>query len=98
MKILGIKIWGHDTGAALLIDDKVVAISQERLDRKKYSRAFPKESVDYCLSTAGLKNIENVDVVAVEQADTTTDLLIELLKQHDWWDKVANKTIFVNHH
>ena len=98
MKILGIKIIGHDTGAALLIDDNMVAISQERLDRKKYSRTFPKESVDYCLSTAGLNDIDDVDVVAIEQITLTTAPLIALLKQHGWWNKIAHKAIFVNHH
>lgn len=98
MKILGLKIIGHDTGAALLINDKVVAISQERLDRKKYSRAFPRESVDYCISTAGLNDINDVDVVAIEQVDPTTAPLIDLLKEYGWWDKIAHKTIFVNHH
>lgn len=98
MTILGLKIWGHDTGAALLIDDKVVAISQERLDRKKYSRAFPKEAVNYCLSAAGLNNIDEVDVVAIEQMDTTTAPLINLLEQRGWWNKISHKAEFVNHH
>ncbi len=98
MNILGLKIIGHDTGAALLMDNKIIAISQERLDRKKYSRTFPKESVDYCLSAAGLKSIGDVDFVAVEQMDTTTESLIDLLKQRGWWDKIAHKTAFVNHH
>lgn len=98
MKILGIKIWGHDTGAALLTDDEVIAISQERLDRKKYSKAFPQESVDYCLATAGLNDIGDADIVAVEQMDTTTAPLISLLEQHGWWDRIASKTVFVNHH
>lgn len=98
MRILGIKILGHDTGAALLIDDKVVAISQERLDRKKYSRAFPKESVDYCLSSAGLKDLGEIDYVAIEQMDMTTEPLIEELRNNGWWDKISKKTIFVNHH
>ncbi|MBI2057840.1 MAG: hypothetical protein HYT63_02560 [Candidatus Yanofskybacteria bacterium] len=98
MKILGLKILGHDTGAALLSDNQIIAISQERLDRKKYSRAFPEESVDYCLSTAGLTNINDVDLVAVEQMDTTPAPLIDLLKQRGWWDNIGHKTIFVNHH
>ena len=99
MIILGLKIIGHDTGAALLIDGKdPVAISQERLDRKKYSRTFPKESADYCLSAAGLNNIDDVDLVAIEQMDATTAPLIKLLKQHGWWEKIARKAVFVNHH
>ena len=98
MKIIGLKILGHDTGAALLIDNHVVAISQERLDRKKYSRAFPKESIDYCLSSADLDSLDDVDIVAIEQITLTAEPLIDLLKQHRLWDKIAHKTIFVNHH
>lgn len=98
MKILGLKILGHDTGAALLINDEAVAISQERLDRKKYSSKFPEESVDYCLATAKLKSLDDVDVVAIEQMDVTTKPLIEMFKQNGWWNKIAHKTIFVNHH
>lgn len=115
---MGLKILGHDTGAALLMDNpaqsnsadrqqrgralsgasKIVAISQERIDRKKYSRSFPEKSVEYCLSAAGLKDIGDIDIVAIEQMDTTSAPLIDLLKQHDWWDKIADKTIFINHH
>ncbi len=56
--VLGLKLdpW-HDTGAAVVLDDgsrlRVVAISQERLDRIKHSRAFPAEAITYCLETAG---------------------------------------------
>ena len=98
MKILGLKIIGHDTGAAMLVDDKVVAISQERLDRKKYSRAFPEKAVNYCLAEAGIKNITDVDLVAIEQMMPATAPLIKLLEQHWWWKKIASKTIFINHH
>jgi len=61
MITLGLKIIGHDTGAALLTDYRIIAISQERLDRKKYSMAFPKESIDYCLSAAGIKSIDEIE-------------------------------------
>lgn len=98
MKVLGLKILGHDTGAALLMDNQVVAISQERLDRKKYSNKFPREAVDYCLSAADLNSISDPDVVAIEQMDETTAPLINLLKQHNWWNRIVHKTIFVNHH
>src|SRR3989344_7719641 len=98
MTILGLKIWDHDTGAALLIDNKVAAISQERLDRKKYSHSFPKKSIDYCLSASGLNSIDDVDFVAIEQLDATPQLLIGLLKQHNLWDKISRKAVFVNHH
>ncbi len=98
MRILGLKLVGHDTGAALLIDDRVVAISQERLDRKKYSGAFPKEAVHYCLSSAGVTDIADIDMVAIEQISPTPVPLVKLLKEHGWWDKIADKVVFVNHH
>lgn len=98
MVVLGLKILGHDTGAALLIDDKIVAISQERLDRKKYSSKFPEKSVNYCLAAAELKSLDDVDVIAIEQMEVTTKPLIETLKKNGWWNKIAHKTTFVNHH
>ena len=35
MNVLGIKALGHDTGAALISDERVVAIAEERLTRVK---------------------------------------------------------------
>jgi len=58
--VLGLKLnpW-HDTGAAVVLESggdlRVKAISQERLDRVKHSRAFPKEAIEYCLEAAGCR-------------------------------------------
>ena len=55
--VLGLKLspW-HDTGAAIVFEEgaelRVVAISQERLDRVKNSRAFPEAAINYCLDMA----------------------------------------------
>lgn len=68
--VLGLKLnpW-HDTGAALVWEYKgqlrVVAISEERLDRKKNSRSFPKLAIEYCLNVAGL-NIEELSAVVAD--------------------------------
>ena len=68
MNILG--IWdGHDSGAALLSDGRVVAaINEERLTRRKLEIAFPARSIEACLAQAGLRP-DRIDVVAA----TTTD-------------------------
>ena len=56
--VLGLKLNPfHDTGAAIVADDgdrvRVVAISEERLDRTKNSRAFPAKAIAYCLEAIG---------------------------------------------
>lgn len=98
MNILGLKVLGHDTGAALIDDAKIVAISQERIDRKKYSRNFPIESINYCLSEFGFKHISEVDAIAIEIMDETPESIITACKQQGIWEDIKSKTTFVNHH
>jgi len=63
MNILG--IWdGHDAGAALLVDGRLVAASnEERFTRRKLEYAFPAESIRACLQIARMTP-EDVDEVA----------------------------------
>lgn len=107
MNILGLIMNRHNTGAALIYGDSVVAISEERLDRKKHSFAFPIKSVEYCLKTADI-NFNNIDYLAVEQIEfpskssskskDSTHRIISALKQYQLWPKDETKVIFVNHH
>lgn len=97
MKILGLKILGHDTCAALILDNGEVAISQERLDRKKYSSAFPQAAIDYCLNYFNL-SLSEIDIIAIEQMNKNTESLVDELAKHGLWPKYQSKTIFVNHH
>ena len=57
----------HNTGAAALLDDgeevKVVAISEERLDRVKDSASYPDKSIEYCLSALGAKSVNDCDLI-----------------------------------
>ncbi len=47
---LSINYGGHDTSAAVSVNDKITAaIEQERLDLKKHSREFPFEAIKKCL-------------------------------------------------
>jgi carbamoyltransferase len=65
--ILGLKAVSHDTGAALMVGDKVVAIAEERLNRVKHSHnMFPKLAIDYCLGALGATD-KDVDLIVVDQ-------------------------------
>ena len=61
MYILGISSYYHDSGAALIKNEHIVAAAQEeRFTRKKQDSRFPKESITYCLNEAGIE-LEDVD-------------------------------------
>jgi carbamoyltransferase len=68
--VLGLKLnpW-HDTGAAIVADNgsglQVFAISQERLDRRKHSRAFPAAAIEYCLQVIGC-GLQDIDLVVFD--------------------------------
>jgi carbamoyltransferase len=54
MKILGIN-HSNDAAAALVVDGRVVAASQEeRFTRIKHDASFPDRAIDFCLQTGGL--------------------------------------------
>ena len=66
MKILGLHINTGQTAAALLIDGEICyAAAEERFNRIKLSRAFPEKAIEFCISQAGLENIEDLDGIAV---------------------------------
>lgn len=66
MNILGLHINTGQTSAALLIDGVVqAAAAEERFDRIKQSRAFPRKAIRYCLEQAGLDNLDQLDGIAV---------------------------------
>jgi carbamoyltransferase len=54
MKILGIN-HSNDAAAALVVDGRVVAASQEeRFSRLKHDASFPNKAIDFCLKTQGI--------------------------------------------
>src|SRR5689334_3821303 len=63
--ILGINTFHAGSSAAVIVDGQtVVAIAEERLNRKKYYAGFPAQSIVRCLEFAGLK-FSDIDHVAV---------------------------------
>ncbi|MDD5681584.1 MAG: carbamoyltransferase N-terminal domain-containing protein, partial [Candidatus Omnitrophica bacterium] len=66
MKILGLHINAGQSAAALLENGEVrYAATEERFDRIKRSRAFPREAIKFCLKEAGVEHIEKLDGIAV---------------------------------
>jgi carbamoyltransferase len=71
--ILGINTFHAGSSAALVVDGRtVVAIAEERLNRKKYYAGFPARSIERCLEFAGLQ-FSDIDHVAVGR-DSTANL------------------------
>ena len=67
MIILGIKTFGHDTGAAIIAENgddlEIVAIAEARLNRIKHSWRYPFLSINYCLKALNLEKIDDVDAI-----------------------------------
>lgn len=63
MNMLGLHVFGHDTGAALISDGRLFAIGEERLNRVKHSGFFPSLSVRYLLEASGLSDINEIDLI-----------------------------------
>ncbi|MEO5332773.1 MAG: hypothetical protein H7839_12180 [Magnetococcus sp. YQC-5] len=76
MNILG--IWdGHDSGAALLMDGRLVcAINEERLTGRKLEIMFPRLAIAECLREGGIKphDIHQVACATFDPAKTLTRL------------------------
>lgn len=64
MIVLGIHS-GHDSSCAIVVDGRVVAdVQEERFTRIKHSSNTPVHAMAYCLKAAGLRDINEVDIVA----------------------------------
>ncbi len=64
MYILGISAYYHDSGAALIKDEEIIAaVQEERFSRKKQDDSFPKKSIQYCLKEAGI-GLDDLDYIA----------------------------------
>ena len=63
MIVLGISAFYHDSAAALIENETIIAAAQEeRFTRIKHDAAFPINAVEYCLKTANL-SLDEVDTV-----------------------------------
>lgn len=99
MNILGLKIVSHDTGAALISNEGIVAIAEERLNRVKHSfDMFPKLSIEYCLKHFNLKP-KDIDLVVIDQTDLRSVVKTEeIFRRHTNGTFSNVRVVVINHH
>lgn len=62
--ILGISAYYHDSAAAIIQDNKIIAaVQEERFTRKKHDSDLPINAVNYCLDAAKIKDINSLDAI-----------------------------------
>lgn len=71
MNILGINqiplmfFWQHDSAAALIKDGKLVTtVEEERLNRVRHYKGYPKLAIDYCLKEGNI-GMKDIDIIAI---------------------------------
>ena len=97
--VLGLKVVGHDPGAALISGNRVVAISEERLNRNKYSTGkFPVLSISYCLDTMGLKP-GDIDLIVMDTVGENDEAdVLALFRKNQGLPFAKAEVQVINHH
>ncbi len=63
MRALGISAFYHDSAAALVVNDEIVAAAQEeRFTRKKHDPSFPSNAITFCLQKGNI-GLDEVDYI-----------------------------------
>lgn len=78
MKILGLSAYYHDSAAALIDGDRLLAAAQEeRFSRRKHDARFPSQAVRFCLESQGLR-LQDLDaIIYYEKPLLTFERLLE---------------------
>jgi len=78
MYTLGISAFYHDSAASLIKNDEIIAAAQEeRFTRIKQDSTFPVESINFCLSEAGITLNEIDNIVFYEKPFIKFERLLE---------------------
>lgn len=78
MYILGISAFYHDSAAALINGEDIIAAAQEeRFTRIKHDQSFPINAVEYCLQEAGISIDDLSDIVFFEKPFIKFERLLE---------------------
>ena len=99
MNVLGLKITSHDTGAALIAGQEIVAIAEERLNRVKHSYdMFPRQAIAYCLQTLAVAP-EQVDLVVIDQVGLRSEIDMRDIFLRETKATFSGAAIYIiNHH
>lgn len=78
MYILGLSCFYHDSSAALLMNGEIIAAAEEeRFSRLKHDQGFPKQSIEFCLSAAGITLSDIEAIVFYDKPILKFDRLLE---------------------
>ena len=100
MNILGLKIRGHDTGAAVIgNNNRIVATAEERLNRIKHSfDIFPILSIQYCMKELSITE-RDVDMVVIDQVSHRLEVKMEEIFHRETKGAFVKAKVYViNHH
>lgn len=65
-RILGLHVTGAQSAAALFQEGVcIAAVAEERITRQKRSRSFPIRAIEFCLKSAGLNSLHEVDQIVI---------------------------------
>jgi carbamoyltransferase len=82
MDILGISCYYHDAAAVLLRDGQLLAAAEEeRFSRVKHDFGFPKNAIQFCLETGGIRGSDLDYVVFFEKPFRKLDRLLMTVLQ-----------------
>jgi len=75
--VLGISAFYHNSAAALIVDGKIIAASEEeRFTRVKNDRRFPHSSINFCLEEAHIHQSDLAAVIFYDNASLTFERLM----------------------
>ena len=78
--ILGVSALYHDSAAAIIHGDQIIAAAQEeRFTRVKHDRRFPVNAINYCLEEAMIDPDEIAAIVFYDDPVLTTDRILKTL-------------------
>ncbi|NJO25102.1 MAG: hypothetical protein HC867_03895 [Bacteroidia bacterium] len=93
MVVLGIH-HGHDSSAAIVRDGEIIAdVQEERFSRIKHSSNAPLKAIAYCLKTAGIKDINDLDYISFSNENNSDALntIFGLVPEKPAYKKLAKK-------
>src|SRR5436305_3500344 len=100
--VLGISAFYHDSAAAIVRDNEIIAAAQEeRFSRKKHDPRFPRHALNYCLEEAFIEPSELDAVVFYDNPLLSFDRALKSLltvapRGEEQWMSLARSFIGEN--
>ena len=96
--ILGLNAYHGDASAAIVKDGQLLAaIEEERFNRVKHWAGFPKNSIQFCLESAGvsMKDVDHISISSDPKANIAKRIGFVLIKRPSFqavWERIKRQT------